>query len=114
MAESELLTRAACQEIFDRALGAARRLGDDDVEVTLGAADTALTRFANNAIHQNVSERRRFLSIRTVVDHRTARASTNRFDDASVRAAVEEALAITRSAEPDPELLPMAEPGELR
>ncbi|MGC9969095.1 MAG: TldD/PmbA family protein [Bryobacteraceae bacterium] len=114
MAESELLTRVDCQEIFDRALRAARALGADDVEVTLGAADSALTRFANSAIHQNVSERRRFLSVRTVVGHRTARASTNRLDDDSVRAVVEEALAITRSAESDPELLPMAEPGEVR
>lgn len=114
MAESELLTRADCQEIFDRTLRAARALGADDVEVTLGAADSALTRFANNAIHQNVSEHRRFLSVRTVVGHRTARASTNRLDDDSVRAVVEEALAITRSAESDRELLPMAEPGEVR
>ena len=114
MAESELLTRTDCQAIFARALRAARALGADDVEVTLGASDSALTRFANNAIHQNVSEHRRFLSVRTVVGHRTARASTNRLDDDAVRSVVEESLAIARSAESDPELLPMAEPGEVR
>jgi predicted Zn-dependent protease len=112
MDESELLTRSECREIFDRVLGAARALGAEDVEVTLGATESALTRFAENAIHQNVSERRRMLSVRTVVGRRTARSSTNRFDEASLRGVVEDALAITRSTQPDPELLPMAEPGE--
>ena len=114
MDESELLTRSECQEIFDRVLRAARALGAEDVEATLGATESALTRFAENAIHQNVSERRRVLSVRTVVDRRTARSSTNRFDEASLRVVVEDALAITRSTEPDPELLPMAEPGRQR
>ena len=113
MPESQLLSRTECQEIFDRALRAARSQGADDIEVMLGVSDSALTRFANNAIHQNVAELRRFLSVRTVVDHRTARASTNRFDDASIREAVEQSLALTRSSAPDAELAPMAEPGAL-
>ena len=114
MAESELLTKAQCREIFERAQQAARSLGVRDVEVILGASDSALTRFANNAIHQNVAERHRSLSVRTALDGRTARASTNRLDEASIRSAVEQAVAITRAAEPDPGLLPMASPGELR
>ncbi len=114
MAESDLLTRAECWEIFSRALQAARSLGAPDIEVMVGAHDSALTRFANNTIHQNVAERRRFLSVRAVLDHRTARATTNRLDDASIRAVVEQAVAITRSSEPDPDLLPLAEPAELR
>lgn len=114
MAESDLLTRKECWDIFSRALEAGRSLGVPDIEVMIGANDSALTRFANNTIHQNVSERRRYLSVRAVLDHRTARASTNRLDDASIRAVVEQAVAITRSSEPDPELLPLAEPAELR
>ncbi len=114
MDESELLTRSECHEVFDRVLRAARALGAEDVEVTLGATESALTRFAENAIHQNVSERRRFLSVRTVVGRRTARSGTNRFDEASLGGVVEDALAITRSTEPDPELLPMAEPSQQR
>lgn len=110
MSESELLTRAQCRDIFERALAAARSLGAGEVEVTLGATGAAVTRFANNTIHQNMAEQRRLLSIRTVLDHRTARAETNRFDEASLRAAVEQAVAITRAVEPDPELLPLAEP----
>jgi len=39
---------------------------------------THLTRFANNGIHQNVAEHGLTVSIRTVTDGRTARATTNR------------------------------------
>jgi PmbA protein len=110
MSESELLTQDQCRNIFERVLHAAKAAGAEDVELMLGATASALTRFANNAIHQNVSEHDRFASIRTVVDHRTARASTNRFDDESIRAAVKQAVEITRAQAPDPNLLPMAEP----
>jgi predicted Zn-dependent protease len=113
MPESELLTRDQCRAIFERVLDAARAAGADEVELTLDAAASALTRFANNAIHQNVSEQHRFASIRTVVDHRTARASTNRFDDVSIRAAARQAVEIARAQEPDPGLLPMVEPAAL-
>ena len=47
--------------------------------------DDSLTRFANNAIHQNVAERGLTVSIRTVVEGRTARATTNRIDEDSLR-----------------------------
>jgi hypothetical protein len=67
----------------------------------------ALTRFANNTIHQNVAEQDRWLSVRVALDHRTARATTNRFDPDSIRGAVEQALALARSAAPNPDLLPL-------
>ncbi len=76
----------------------------------VGASTAALTRFANNTIHQNVSEEMRLLSVRVALDGRTARASTNRLDNDSIRRVVEDAVALTRAASPDPELLPMAEP----
>jgi PmbA protein len=111
MVESELLTRAGCQRIFETALRAAERLGVRDLEVTVGATASALTRFANNTIHQNVAERRGHLSVRVVLDQRTARASTNRMDEAAVAAAVERALALARA--PDPEVLALAESAEI-
>ncbi len=114
MAESELLTRSECQELFDRALKSARALGAEEVEVTFDASSGGLTRFANNAIHQNVAEQSRVLSVRTVLDRRTARASTNRFDDASIHGAVEQAIALTRAQEPNPDLLPLPDAVEYR
>ncbi|HWQ52809.1 MAG TPA: TldD/PmbA family protein [Bryobacteraceae bacterium] len=111
--ESPLLTRARAETVFALIADAARSLGIRDVEALVGAGTSALTRFANNAIHQNVAERNSFVSVRLQVEGRTARASTNRVDDASLRNVVEEAAAITRLQQPDPDLLPLAEAGAI-
>jgi PmbA protein len=103
------LPREKCTELFEQVAGAARALGIDDVEAIVASGTSALTRFANNAIHQNVAERSSQLSVRLLIDGRTARASTNRLDDASIRQVVEEAAVLTRLQEPDGELLPLAD-----
>jgi PmbA protein len=105
--ESPLLPRKRCQELFQAAEQAAARAGVRDIEVTFGASDEALTRFANNQIHQNVAERSSAMSIRTIVDGRTARATTNRLHRDGIQAAVDQAIALTKSSEPDPSLLPL-------
>jgi predicted Zn-dependent protease len=105
--------RSEFDHLFDIALGAARAHGVSDLEVIFSAENGALTRFANNAIHQNVAERSTHISVRPVVDGRTARATTNRRDPEGVRAAVAEAIAIARLTEPDPDLPPLAEPASV-
>src|SRR6266478_5778422 len=60
----------------------------DETEVHIDFVADALTRFANNTIHQNVAERTLSVSVRTVFDGRTARATTNKTDDDSLRRAV--------------------------
>ena len=100
---------ARCQALFDQVVTASRSLGVRDVEATIAVGASALTRFANNAIHQNVAERSSHLSVRVQIDGRTARATTNRLDPAAIRQVVEDAIALTRLQEPDPDLLPMAE-----
>ncbi|HWC97833.1 MAG TPA: TldD/PmbA family protein [Candidatus Sulfopaludibacter sp.] len=104
--------RAAAGRIFEQVQAAARALGVRDVEAMIATGNQALTRFANNAISQNVAERTSFLSVRPVIEGRTARASTNRLDGDSIRGVVEEAVALTRLCEPDPELLPLAGPAD--
>ena len=105
--ESELLSQSECRALFEQAQRSAARAGIRDVEVSVQASSEALTRFANNGIHQNVSERVRGLSVRLLVDGRTARAGTNRLDAEGVAAAVEQCAALARASEPDPDLLPM-------
>lgn len=107
--ETALLTRKRAEEIFTAAAAAARALGVRDVEVMTGAGANALTRFANNTIHQNVAERSGYLSVRALVDGRTARASTNRLDPEGIRRAVEQAVTVAKLQEPDLVLLPLAE-----
>jgi PmbA protein len=78
------------------------------LEVIFSSTNFSLTRFANNTIHQNVSELNEIASIRVAFDGKTARATTNRFDDESLKRAVQSAESIAKVQEPDPELLPMA------
>jgi predicted Zn-dependent protease len=100
-------------EVFDQAVAAARAQGVADLEAIFSGENAALTRFANNAIHQNVAERNLQLSVRPVIGGRTARASTNRLDREGIRRVVEEAIDLTRLTAPDPELPPLAEPATI-
>jgi PmbA protein len=79
----------------------------DETEVDVSTATDALTRFANNTIHQNVAEDMLGISVRVDVDGRTARASTNKTDDESLRRAVASAVSLARNQPENPDLLPM-------
>jgi PmbA protein len=79
----------------------------DETEVEIDATTDALTRFANNTIHQNVAEQTLAISLRAVVDGRTARASTNKTDDDSLRRAAAAAAGLARNEPRNPDLLTM-------
>jgi predicted Zn-dependent protease len=79
----------------------------DETEVTLDAVSDATTRFANNTIHQNLAEQSLAISVRTVFDGRTARATTNQADEESLRRVVAAASEMARQQPKNPELLPM-------
>jgi predicted Zn-dependent protease len=82
----------------------------DETEVHIDFVADALTRFANNNIHQNMAEQMLSVSVRTVYEGRTARASTNKTDDDSLRRAVAASAALARSQPKNPDLLPMPGP----
>ncbi len=99
-----MLTREQAGEIFDRI----RKLSSaDETEVLFSGGKFALTRFANNTIHQNVAEENYTVSVRTAFGGRTARAFTNKFDDGSLRQVVESSEKLAKVQHPDPDLLPM-------
>src|SRR5438105_3166320 len=104
-----MLTKETAQDIFERV----RKLSQaDEVEVLLGGGKSALTRFANNTIHQNVAEQSHFVSLRTVFGGRSARATTNKFDDESLRRVVKSAEELSKVQHADAELLPMVSGSE--
>ncbi len=104
-----MLTRDRAADIFDRI----RSLSSaDETEVLFSGGRFALTRFANNTIHQNVEDENHTVSVRTVFGGRTARASTNRFDDDGLRRVVESSESLARVQHPDPDLLPMPDAQE--
>lgn len=101
-----MLTREKCHDIFERVL---KHSQADETEVLIGGGQSALTRFANNAIHQNMAEENYVVSIRTVFGGRTARSTTNRFDEESIKRAVRASEALAKVQESDPELLPVSD-----
>ena len=109
---SELLPERELRRIADTVLHLSKSTAAEDTEVHVDEVANALTRFANNAIHQNVAEHGLTVSIRTVVDSRTARATTNRIDEDSLRATIEASLSLAHSQPKVPNLLPM--PGKQR
>ena len=98
--------------IVENVLRLAKLAGAGGTEVHIDETTDALTRFANNGIHQNVAEQGLTISIRTATDGRTARATTNRTDEDSLRGAIEASLSPAHSQPRDPRLLPM--PGRQR
>jgi predicted Zn-dependent protease len=99
-----MLNQEQAGHIFDRI----RRLSSaDEVEVIFSRSHFALTRFANNTIHQNVEETNSVLSIRTNFGGRSAQATANQFDDESLRRAVAASENLAKVQAPDPDLLPM-------
>ena len=79
------LTELRAHDIFERLQKFSTA---DELELLISGGQTALTRFANNTIHQNVAEENYVISVRAVFDGRTARATTNRLDDESLRRVV--------------------------
>ena len=99
--------RVGLPELRDIATRVFKLSDADETEVEIGAISDALTRFANNTIHQHVAEQNLALSVRVVFDGRTARAMSNKTDEASLRRVVAAASSLARVQRKDPNLLPM-------
>jgi PmbA protein len=93
--------------IIQDTLRLAKAAGAEEAEVHVDEVLDDLTRFANNAIHQNVSEHGVTVSLRTVAEGRTARVTTNRIDENSLRAAIDSSLSLAASQPKDAKLLPL-------
>lgn len=92
----------------------------DAAEAVVTSEDTALTRFADNRIHQNTASVDTDVTVRAIVGRRTGVASTNRLDDAALAACCASAARAARLAPEDPELpglpapSPVATPDRVR
>jgi predicted Zn-dependent protease len=93
--------------LLEQALSASQA---DETEASFTDAREASTRFANNAITQNVSKRSQSLTVRAIFGRQVGRASTNRLDAEGIRECVERAEAVARSSAPDAEFLGLPEP----
>lgn len=94
-------------EVANRALKAATA---GPAEVVISAHNLHLTRFANNQIHQNVSERNLKVMVRVAVGQKVGQAITNDLSDEAIRRAVANAEDLARFQPDNPEFPGFAEP----
>jgi PmbA protein len=107
MKDGARFTSAELEKIAERIL----KFSDaQETEVEISSTTDALTRFANNTIHQNVAEHTMHISVRAVVDGRTARAGTNKTDDESLHRVTAAAARLAKNQPEYPGLLPMLGP----
>jgi len=106
-AVAQLRSERELHAIIDTVLRLAKARGIPETEVHVEEVIDALTRFANNAIHQHVAEHGLVVSIRAVLNGRTARVTTNRLDEDAFRSALDDCLSLAASQPKDPLLLPM-------
>ena len=85
--------------LAEAALALAMRDGVTEAEALVTAEDSALTRFANSEIHQNVAETNVAINLRVVVGKRVGVASTGRTDAEGLRRLADQAIAIARVVE---------------
>ncbi|MDA1317371.1 MAG: TldD/PmbA family protein [bacterium] len=74
----------------------------DQTEVLLSVSEDALTRFANNHIHQNMAWNNLGISVRVIYGKKIGVASTNAFDKESLKDVVERASTLAKLQSPDP------------
>ena len=110
----ELRAERELHQIGASVLRLAKKRGVPETEVSIEESIQALTRFANNTIHQHVAEHGLVVSIRTAVDGRTARVTTNRVDEDSLRAAIEDCLSLAAHQPKDSRLLSMPDKQKYR
>src|SRR5437868_3379528 len=81
-----MLTKERCYEIAEQV----KRISSaDEIEVYISGGRSALTRFANNTIHQNVADENHAVSVRTVFSGRTERATSEKLVTAGIFAVSE-------------------------
>ncbi len=85
----------------------------DQTEVMVNEWDSALTRFANNGIHQNVAERNAQVRVRVVKDGRTGVASVNQMNERAADDVLKRALTIA-GLQPRSDAVPMPRPAPSR
>jgi len=86
----------------------------DETEIMLFKSKHALTRYAENYIHQNVSNESVHLRVRTIIGRKTATASTNSFSEDALKQTVDSALSSTKLQKDNPKLLPLPKPQEYK
>ncbi len=96
------------KRIIDEALGYAKEA--TQAEVMLNTEESALTRFANSYIHQNVAESNTRVSVRIVLGKKIGVAGSNDLSSEGLRKAVENAMTIAGFQQENPDFVSLPGP----
>jgi PmbA protein len=97
-----MIATARALDLAAALLDAARSAGADEAEAIVAASDDALTRFAGNRIHQNMTASDVELQVRAVAGSHVGVASTNATDTAGIAACAAAAMDAARRSPADP------------
>ncbi len=104
------MTENEARNILEQAMKNARA---DHTTLVLSGSKEASTRFANNAITQNVSKADTTLTVEAAFDNKVGVARINQMNSEAVADAVRRAEEIARNAAPNTEYMPPIEPCSL-
>ncbi len=113
MKSMEVARLTAEGELKQFMTGLLERSSAEQTEVMVTEWDSALTRFANNGIHQNVAERDATVRVRVVKDGKTGVASINQLNQAAALDVLKRAIAIA-DLQPRSEVVRMPGPAPAR
>src|SRR3989304_2226649 len=95
------------KSLCDKALSMSQA---QQTEVLIFAPHSALTRFANNYIHQNVEQEDMDIRVRAIVDKKIGVASSNDLSDEGLRNVVGKALELARHQRANPDFVSLPGP----
>ncbi len=104
-------SRETFEKISEKVMDKAKA---DEVEIRIIESNTALTRYANSEIHQNIGQEDIDISIRAVFDKKTGAASTHSFREDSIMDCLSKAETIAKNQKSDPDFKGLPEPIEMK
>jgi len=106
-----MLGRDKVLEIVNKAVGYSKA---DQTQASVEIGESSLTRFANSIIHQNVSERNAQIAVKAVIGKRLGYCTTNKLDDAAIKATVEKAVEFARHSPENRDFVSLPEPKPIK
>ena len=103
-----MMTRNECSQLFKRIVSMKGKA--EELSINVGGGESAGSRFTNNTMSANLSRNDDQLTITARIGKREGNATTNKLDDAALKAAVEAAEFAASIAPPNPEQMPMLGP----
>lgn len=88
-------------DMIDMSAKAVKASRADETDICINAMDSALTRFANNQIHQNNFERNAQVTVRAAVGKRVAKVNSNLVTPEGLAKAVEDAYTLAQFSPED-------------